>query len=157
MVSTDLTLVSRASARNTTTSARTRPRQKAIKPFRTVRGPTLGASTGVSDDVRRWPQRRGELLAILGERVRVLGRELHRKARIRVLDREREQVAAESGRDRRGLEELLLIETGVRHRGEHLVDDVWYPSELSLRLRNALWIEEHGLPPGVGGGEKHIR
>ena len=122
-------------------SARTRPRQKASKPFRTVRGPTLGASVSLPDDLRRWRLRRLELLQVVGERVRVFGRKLHRKARIRVLDREREQVAAEGGRDRRGLEELLPIETGARNLVEHSVHDGWYPSEPSSCLRDALWID----------------
>jgi hypothetical protein len=89
--------------------------------------------------------------------VRVFGRELHCKARIRVLDREREQVAAESGRYLRGLEELRLIEIGVRNRVENSVNDGRYPGELSSRLRDTLWIDEHRLPPGGGGGEKHVR
>ena len=53
-------------------------------------GANLGRPVSLPDDLRRWRLRRLELPLVVGERVRVFGRKLHRKARIRVLDRERE-------------------------------------------------------------------
>ena len=57
-----------------------------------------------------------ELALVLGERLRVFGRKLRRKGGIRVLDVKRQDVAAKRGRDRRGFQELLLVQTGLPER-----------------------------------------
>ena len=68
------------------------------------------------------------------------------RLRVRVLDREREYVAAERGRDRRG---LRGTPPGRDRRSEPRRAPVHHgrdPGELSLCLRNALWIDVRDVP-----------